>query len=137
VARARFPGDRKGQLTRQLAEKVSDSVWHKQMAGLEPSAESIYWMAPFLNYQAMCPYLVGSYEQVAGEMARFFGVGYRTVILDTPPDLEDLEHTFAAFESAALQLLHAAHARVREIQRPHDVLDERVQIHAAPAGRLT
>src|SRR6266568_2707506 len=29
VARARFPEDRKGQLTHQLAMKVSDSEWHK------------------------------------------------------------------------------------------------------------
>src|SRR5467141_2315180 len=28
VARARFPEDRKGQLTHQLAMKVSDSSWH-------------------------------------------------------------------------------------------------------------
>src|SRR6266702_8109810 len=32
VARARFPEDRKGQLTHQLAMKVSDSEWHKQLS---------------------------------------------------------------------------------------------------------
>ena len=30
---ARFPEDRKGQITRQLATKVSDSIWHKQLSG--------------------------------------------------------------------------------------------------------
>ena len=106
VARARFQGDRRGQLTRQLAEKVSDSVWHKQLAGLERHEEgSVYWLAPFQNYQAMCPYLVGSYSQVAEEMARYFTAGYRTVILDTPPDPDDLAHTFAVFD-AALQPVH-------------------------------
>jgi alkanesulfonate monooxygenase len=101
VARARFPEDRKGQLTRQLATKVSDSTWHKQLSQLEETAErSPYWLVPFQNYKTMCPYLVGSYGRVAEELARFFSAGYRTVILDVPPDAEELEHTFAAFEAA-------------------------------------
>lgn len=101
VAHERFPEDRKGQLTRQLASKVSDSVWHKQLSTLESSTErSPYWLVPFHNYKTMCPYLVGSYEQVATEMARYIGAGYRTVILDIPPNAEELRHTFVAFEAA-------------------------------------
>jgi alkanesulfonate monooxygenase len=100
VARARFPEDRKGQLTRQLATKVSDSTWHKQLTDWEGTGESPYWLAPFQNYKTMCPYLVGSYEQVAGELARFFGAGHRTVILDVPPSAEELQHTFAALDAA-------------------------------------
>jgi alkanesulfonate monooxygenase len=101
TARARFPEDRKGQLTRNLATKVSDSVWHKQLSDLDESQEkSPYWMVPFNNYKTMCPYLVGSYDQVADELARYFHAGYRTVILDIPPDAEELTHTFAAFDRA-------------------------------------
>ena len=106
VARACFPDDRKGQLTRKLAEKVSDSVWHQQLSSMSsatPDDASVYWLAPFQNYKAMCPYLVGSYEQVGDELATYFGAGYRTVILDTPRDAEELEHTFAAFEAATQQ----------------------------------
>lgn len=101
VAHARFPEDRKGQITRQLATKVSDSAWHKQLSerdGQEP--DSPYWLVPFNNYHTMCPYLVGSYDEVAAEMARHFALGSRTVILDVPPDREELEHTFAAFTLA-------------------------------------
>ncbi|HEY1303129.1 MAG TPA: LLM class flavin-dependent oxidoreductase [Vicinamibacterales bacterium] len=101
VAQARFHDDRKGQITRQLAEKVSDSVWHKQLAGIGPAVEgSVYWLTPFQNYQAMCPYLVGSYAQVADELARYFGAGYRSIILDTPPDPEELTHTFEVLDAA-------------------------------------
>src|SRR5438046_9535046 len=32
VAEQRFPEDRKGELTHQLAMKVSDSLWHKQLS---------------------------------------------------------------------------------------------------------
>ena len=105
VARARFPEDRKGHLMRQLASKVSDSVWHKQLSEMSSGDEksdgkSLYWLVPFENYKTMCPYLVGSYEQVGGELARYFSAGYRTVILDIPPSAAELEHTFAAFAAA-------------------------------------
>lgn len=103
VAHARFPEDRKGQITRQLATKVSDSVWHQQLSDRDDrEKDSLYWLVPFNNYHTMCPYLVGSYDEVAGEMARHFANGSRTVILDVPPSLEELRHTCAAF-SLALQ----------------------------------
>ena len=106
VAHARFPEDRKGQITRQLATKVSDSVWHKQLSDRDDrEKDSLYWLVPFNNYHTMCPYLVGSYDEVAGEMARHFANGSRTVILDVPPSLEELRHTCAAF-SLALQPVH-------------------------------
>lgn len=106
VALSRFPEDRKGQLTRQLASKVSDSVWHHQLSELETKRDgNPYWLAPFQNYKAMCPYLVGSYEQVAEEMSRYFSAGFRRVILDVPPGSEDLAHTFAAFK-LAMQPVH-------------------------------
>jgi alkanesulfonate monooxygenase len=101
IAHARFSEDRKGQLTRQLATKVSDSVWHQQLAELEEVRErNPYWLVPFQNYKTMCPYLVGSYEQVAVEMAKYFSAGYRRIILDVPPGSEDLAHTFVALNLA-------------------------------------
>jgi alkanesulfonate monooxygenase len=107
IAHARFPHDRRGQLTRNVAEKVSDSMWHKQLSSMSRTTldePGVYWLAPFQNYKAMCPYLVGSYDQVGEELATYVGAGYRTVILDTPPDAEDLEHTFAAFGVATEQV---------------------------------
>lgn len=100
VARARFPEDRKGQITHQLAMKVSDSVWHQQLSDLgraPAEEENPYWMVPFENYKTFCPYLVGSYDRVGDEIARYIGLGYRTVILDVPASLVELEHTGQAF----------------------------------------
>ncbi|HEU0175868.1 MAG TPA: hypothetical protein VFV58_16510, partial [Blastocatellia bacterium] len=51
-----------------------------------------YWLIPFQNYKTNCPYLVGSYERVAQELARYVTVGYRTLILDIPPNQEELAH---------------------------------------------
>lgn len=103
VARQRFPEDRKGQLTHQLAMKVSDSVWHgqlSQLADATASGGSPYWLVPFQHYKTMCPYLVGSYEQVGDELSRYMSVGYRSFILDIPPTEEELHHTNRAFRRA-------------------------------------
>jgi alkanesulfonate monooxygenase len=105
VARTRFPEDRKGQLTHQLAMKVSDSSWHRQLSGLaqdDPAIDNPYWLVPFQNYKTFCPYLVGSYDRVANEVARYVGVGYRTFILDVPESPEEMRHIGAVFERAAL-----------------------------------
>jgi len=103
IARQRFPEDRKGQLTHQLAMKVSDSVWHgqlSQLANATASGESPYWLVPFQNYKTMCPYLVGSYERVGDELSRYMSVGYRSFILDIPPTQEELHHANEAFRRA-------------------------------------
>src|SRR5215510_2992414 len=91
VARERFPTDRKGELTHQLAMKTSDSSWHKQLATMEEEKEdSPYWLVPFKSYKTFCPYLVGSYNDVADEVSRYMVAGYRTFILDVPPDRDEL-----------------------------------------------
>lgn len=103
VARTRFPEDRKGQLTHQLAMKVSDSSWHRQLSELENTgagAQNPYWLVPFQNYKAMCPYLVGSYDRVADEVARYVDIGYRTFILDVPASAEEMRHIGVVFERA-------------------------------------
>jgi len=105
VARARFPQDRRGQLTHQLAMKVSDSAWHRQLSDLARTTPGVagehpYWLVPFENYKTMCPYLVGSYERVGEELARYAALGYRSFILDIPPDEAELDHTNAAFQHA-------------------------------------
>jgi len=100
VAHSRFPVDRKGQLTHQLAMKTSDSAWHKQLSQVANSVEertSPYWLVPFENYKTFCPYLVGSYERVAAELARYIEHGYQTIILDIPPTQEELEHIKMVF----------------------------------------
>jgi alkanesulfonate monooxygenase len=110
VARARYPEDRKGQLTHQLAMKVSDSSWHRQLSELgktEAGAEHPYWLVPFQNYKAVCPFLVGSYDRVAEEVARYVDVGYRTFILDVPASVEEMHHTGVVFERAVAHCVAA------------------------------
>jgi alkanesulfonate monooxygenase len=103
IAHERFPEDRKGQITHSLAIKVSDSRWHHQLSEKghdEPSEENPYWLGPFQNYKTFCPYLVGSYERVAQELANYVSLGFHTFILDIPPSEEELHHTGIVFEEA-------------------------------------
>ena len=115
ISHNRFPTDRRGQLTHQLAMTVSDSVWRKQLSKMaaENEAESgaqtagarnPYWLSPFKNYKTNCPYLVGSYECVARELARYITVGYRTLILDIPPNREELAHINVALTRATTRV---------------------------------
>jgi alkanesulfonate monooxygenase len=107
VAHERFPEDRKGKVTHQLAMKVSDSVWHKQLSEMGEEAQSDdnpYWLVPFNNYKTFCPYLVGSYSTVAQELSKYINVGYKTFILDIPPSEEELYHINSAFSMACEQV---------------------------------
>lgn len=95
AARERFPEDRKGKIKHELAMKVSDSQWHKQLSqiGAETRAEyDPYWLVPFEHYKTFCPYLVGDYDRVAHEVARYVQAGYGTIILDVPASAAEMEH---------------------------------------------
>lgn len=103
IAHRRFPADRKGQLAHQLAMKVSDSQWHRQlseMADEDAERDDPYWLGPFQNYKTFCPYLVGSYDVVGEQLGRYIDLGYRTFVLDIPPSEEELEQTWIAFDFA-------------------------------------
>lgn len=95
VAHARFPPDRKGQLLHQLSMKASDSLWHQKLSDLAEvsvAEGNPYWLGPFENYGTFCPYLVGDYDQVAAELARYADVGHEYLILDIPVDQDELGH---------------------------------------------
>jgi alkanesulfonate monooxygenase len=102
VAHGRYPEDRKGQLTRKLASKVSDSSWHQKLDALADAGtddtQGPYWLVPFQNYKAMCPYLVGSYERIARELAGYVDRGFTTFILDEPSSEEEMRHVATTFE---------------------------------------
>ena len=112
VAFARFPPDRKGQLSHRLAMAVSDSSWHRQLADdakTEGQPDTPYWLVPFENYKTFCPYLVGSHERVADYIAAYMRTGCNTLILDVPFSEEDLAHITTVLDLARDEAaLHAA-----------------------------
>lgn len=103
AAFTRFPPDRKGAWTRAVARKVSDSHWHEQLCRLadeRAEEDHPYWMVPFENYKTMCPYLVGTHEEVSEVLADYVRQGVRTFILDEPEIEADLRHANIAFDLA-------------------------------------
>ena len=107
IANERFPGDREGQLAHKLAMKTSDSQWHQtlsEMAEDLEGAQSVYWLHPFENYKTFCPYLVGSYDQVADELRRYMDAGFQRYILDIPREEDDLRHTQEVFNHATMEV---------------------------------
>ncbi len=84
--------------------KISDSTWHKQLsvtAHKSRTDRSAYCLGPFETYKTFCHYLVGSYDRVAQELARYVGLGYETFILDIPPNEEELRHAGIVFQTTA------------------------------------
>ena len=115
IAHEQFPEDRRGQIAHQVAMKVSDSTWHKQLSTLREhphSDENPYWLGPMQNYKTFCPYLVGSYYRVATELGRYISLGFRTVILDIPPSRDELAHTMQAI------LMASHHTRCQPCAQP-------------------
>ena len=107
VAHERFPEDRKGQIAHGLAMKISDSQWHRQLSKLGETPvtdENPYWLGPFKNYKTFCPYLVGSYQRVSEDLARYIALGSRLFILDIPSSRDELQHAMIAIQKAAAQV---------------------------------
>lgn len=102
IAHERFPGDRKGQITHQISMRVSDSSWHKQLSEMDQAGlgGDLYWLWPFKNYKTFCPYLVGSYEEVSDELAKYIRAGFKNFILDIPSEEKDLRSSAIVFRMA-------------------------------------
>jgi alkanesulfonate monooxygenase len=102
IAHARFPSDRKGEMTHQLAMKVSDSHWHKQLSARpEDEGRTTYWLGPFQHNKTNCPYLVGNYGEVSAHLSQYMAAGFHTYILDIPPNREELNHIGIVFQEAS------------------------------------
>lgn len=100
----RFPKVRSGEISHQMAEKTSDSEWHKTLSGqngYDHSKKSVYWLGPFKHYHTFCPYLVGNYEEVARELSGYLQSGCKTCILDIPVSEIDLQSTLQVFDQAS------------------------------------
>lgn len=104
VAHERFDEDRKGEIAHKLAMKVSDSQWHatiSDMAKKEHNESNPYWLEPYKHYKTFAPYLVGDYDMVATDLARYVKEDISVFIVDIFPTEEEAMHTREAFVRAA------------------------------------
>ena len=99
IANARFPDDMKGKMAHTMATKASDSSWHKELSNLEKKEEQdVYWLKPFHTYKTFCPYLVGSHQEVANELAGYVRLGHTSIILDIMNEQDDFTNCRKVFE---------------------------------------
>jgi alkanesulfonate monooxygenase len=108
AARQRFPDDELGRFIQDQSMNNTDSQWKHRLqlaAKQETDCRPGFWMAPFKNFQADCPFFVGSHAQTAQLLAALVGVGIHTFVLDIPQDRQEYENTMAAFAQAS-QLLN-------------------------------
>ncbi len=110
VAHDRFPPNRRGEMLHDMAMAKSDSQWHATLSKLAEESATVgnaYWLGPFQNYDTFCPYLVGSFDEVADELARYWDHGHRSIILDIPTVEDDLATTAEAFDRTAQRIAGA------------------------------
>ena len=90
-----------------MASRASDAAWHQQLRERRAEAKGergVYWLKPFETYKTFCPYYVGSYDDVAAELAGMMGLGITLFVLDIFEREDDYAHAAEAFaraESAA------------------------------------
>lgn len=110
TALGRFPPVGGGPLTRSVARKVSDSRWHLRLCRLaeeRASSGNSFWVGPFDGHKRMCPYLVGSHEDVASAIGAYVRRGFNTFLLDEPQTEGEVEHARVAFELATEKVVAA------------------------------
>jgi alkanesulfonate monooxygenase len=75
-------------------------VWVQELGRVKDAAEGHpYWLGPYKNNKAACPFLVGSKHAVATELAGYIRMGLRTFLIENAVDDED-----AAYITETLKL---------------------------------
>ncbi|HLG65937.1 MAG TPA: LLM class flavin-dependent oxidoreductase [Ktedonosporobacter sp.] len=96
----RFPPSRKGRI-RTMMQKNSESQWTKDLAHLASEREvydEVFWLGAYHSGNANCPYLVGSYDQVAAYLGRYLALGTQDILVDGPLTREEFDHTDKVFQ---------------------------------------
>ncbi|MBO4207373.1 LLM class flavin-dependent oxidoreductase [Micromonospora echinofusca] len=94
IARERYVEDRYTRLKMAMRKK-SDSEWSRRLANLATDGDTyddVYWTGAYRSDKGSIPLLVGSYEEVAGYLARYLDLGIRTVMLGSVYSEEDYQH---------------------------------------------
>jgi alkanesulfonate monooxygenase len=100
-----FPLTEKGELTHQLAMKTSDSAWHRRLSEFGIAGCSPYWLRPFETDKSFLPVSGRQPRDSRADILRaYMDRGFRTFILDIPPNEEDLAQTSIAFQYATASL---------------------------------
>ncbi len=107
AARELFRPDAEAQAMLELSMQNTDASWKRRMKIAAENSEGAapgYWLEPFRNFEADCPYFVGSYAQVSALIEQLVEGGVSTIILDLPPRESEFEHSYRAVTQAAVRV---------------------------------
>lgn len=103
AARTHFPASEEGQEVLEMSMANTDAEWKRRLrvaAEAAITAAPGYWLEPFRNFQADCPYFVGSYDRVAALLDQLVKRNVRALILDLPAQEAEFAHVARAFDAA-------------------------------------
>ena len=107
AAQRLFPEDLPGQQVVDFSMQFTDAEWKKQLyqqAQDAASAGNGYWIAPFKNHRADCPFVVQSHQDMARMVARLIQQGTTSFIIDLPEDISQLADIRRVYSLAAASL---------------------------------
>lgn len=84
-----YPDDRKGEMLFHLSMANNETPWNQWFRKyLEKNSEERpdYYLKPMTNFWCSSPFVVGSYAEVAEQIALYGKLGYQFFILDFIPD---------------------------------------------------
>ncbi|WP_437818885.1 LLM class flavin-dependent oxidoreductase [Sorangium sp. So ce1078] len=111
AARRLFPEVPEAQAMLELSMKNTDSRWKQRMMAVAKHRQGAYpgyWLDPFRNLQADCPYYVGDHADAADLLRGLARAGVTTIILDLPPVEEEMAHVREAIARSGLCVVRAA-----------------------------
>lgn len=104
AAQARFRDNPDDRELLALTVENSDSVWKRRLYEGQSGElqDNGYWLLPYLTFQADCPYLVGSYEEIGAKLKAFAARGLTTVMLDMVADQTEIQHVCKALKASGM-----------------------------------
>ena len=104
AAKARFSDNPDDRVLLALTVENSDSVLKRRLYEGQSGElqDNGYWLLPFLTFQADCPYLVGSYDEIGAKLKQFAAKGLTTIMLDMVADEAEMQHVCKALAASGM-----------------------------------
>jgi alkanesulfonate monooxygenase len=107
AARSLYRSSAEDQEIMLYSMQNTDSSWKRKMRQeLEqaPSGKKEFWLEPFANAAADCPFLVGSYSAIAKQLKEFSERGITTLIIDIAASEAEFFHASCALREAGMAI---------------------------------
>jgi alkanesulfonate monooxygenase len=105
AAKSLFPENQEYRAMLEYSMSNTDAAWKRRMKADSERGAAVkkgYWLAPFANFQADCPYLVGSHAYIAERLRRLVQKGVTMFVLDIPAREEEFLNLNRAMQMSGI-----------------------------------